>query len=117
MSGTTRLKICGITSLADAELAVGCGAWAIGVILWPGSPRCCTPEQAELIARTLRRSAEICGVFVDEPLDEVSRTVDALGLTMAQLHGDEGPSFCEELRRRTGARVIKAARRRSSFNG
>ena len=92
-----RIKICGITGLDDAELAVEAGAWAVGVILWPGSPRACELEQAELIARTLRRRAEVCGVFVNAPLDEVAAQVDALGLTMVQLHGEEGPAYCEEV--------------------
>ncbi len=105
-----RFKICGITSLDDAQLAVDAGAWAVGTILWEGSPRRCEPEQAELIAHTLRRRALVCGVFHNAPLDEVLSTIDALGLTMAQLHGDEGPSFCDEVRRRTGVPVIKAAR-------
>lgn len=106
----TRIKICGLTSLADAKLAADAGAWALGVILWPGSPRACPLEQAELIARTLRRRAEVCGVYLNAPLDELTAQVDALGLTMVQLHGEEGPAYCEEVRRRTGAKVIKAAR-------
>src|SRR5262249_19844258 len=65
---------------------------------------------AERIAATLRRQAEVCGVFVNAPLDEVTGTADALGLTMVQLHGDEGPAFCADVARRTGAKVVKAAR-------
>lgn len=107
------MKICGITSLGDAQLAVEAGAWALGVILWPGSPRACDPAQAALIARTLRRRVEICGVFVNPPLDEVAAAADTIGLTMVQLHGEEGPAFCDEVRRRTGAKVVKAARVRS----
>lgn len=106
----TRIKICGLTSLADAQLAAAAGAWALGVILWPGSPRACELDQAELIARTLRRRAEVCGVYVNAPLDELAAQVDALGLSMVQLHGEEGPAYCDEVRRRTGAKVIKAAR-------
>ncbi len=110
MPHASRFKICGITGLDDAQLAVDAGAWAVGVILWEGSPRRCDPPQAQLIARTLRRRAFVCGVFHNAPLDEVVGNVDALGLTMAQLHGDEGPSFCDEVRRRTGVAVVKAAR-------
>jgi phosphoribosylanthranilate isomerase len=109
VADATRIKICGITGLDDAQRAVEAGAWAVVLILWPGSPRACDLEQAELIARTLRRSVEVCGVFVNPHLDEVSQRIDALGLTMVQLHGDEGPAFCAEVRRRTGVRVIKAA--------
>ncbi len=110
MPAAPRIKICGITGLDDAERAVQAGAWAVGLILWDGSPRRCDLDEAQLIARRLQRAAEVCGVFVNETLDHVSRTVDAIGLTMVQLHGDEGPSFCEEVRRRTGAKVIKAGR-------
>jgi len=105
-----RVKICGLTSLADAEMALENGAWALGCVMWDGSPRACDPADAQLIARRLGRSAEICGVFVDEPLDDVSRLVEATGFTMVQLHGDEGPSYCEELGRRTGAKIVKVGR-------
>ncbi len=56
----------------------------------------------------LRRRVELCGVFVNAPLEELVGVSEALGLTMLQLHGDEGPALCAEARRRTGARVIKA---------
>lgn len=105
-----RIKFCGITRLEDAQLAVEAGAWAVGLILWPGSRRAVELPEAELIARTLRRQAEVVGVFVNAPLDEIARTVDTVGLTMVQLHGDEGPSFAVEVARRTGAKVVKAAR-------
>ena len=104
-----RAKICGITNLADAELACGMGAWALGMIFFEGSPRRCSHEQAQLIAASLRRRVELCGVFVNAPLQEIVDLGEELGLTLIQLHGDEGPSFCAEVRRRTGARVIKAA--------
>ena len=108
-----RIKFCGITSLSDARLAVEAGAWALGTILWPGSERHCDPAEAARIAGELRRQAEIAGVFVNQPLDEVIGLADGIGLSLVQLHGDEGPSFCAEVARRTGAKVIKAARIRS----
>jgi phosphoribosylanthranilate isomerase len=49
-------------------------------------------------------------VFVNAPLDEVTGVADGIGLTMVQLHGDEGPAYCAEVARRTGAKVVKAAR-------
>ena len=108
-----RIKFCGITGLDDAQRAVEAGAWALGVILFPGSPRRCPLPAAERIAATLRRRVEICGVFVNAPLDEVTATADGVGLTMVQLHGDEGPAYCAEVARRTGAKVMKAARVRT----
>jgi phosphoribosylanthranilate isomerase len=105
----TRIKLCGITTLDDARMAVDAGAWAVGCILWPQSPRMCDPAEAGRIVAAVRRQAQVCGVFVNQHLDEVTGLVDGLGLTMVQLHGDEGPAFCGEVARRTGAKVIKAA--------
>jgi phosphoribosylanthranilate isomerase len=113
MSDAPRIKFCGLTSLPDAQLAVHVGAWAIGLIFWPHSPRRCGLEDASEIAAALKRQAEIVGVFVNPTLDEVARTADAVGLTMLQLHGEEGPAFCAEAGRRTGCKVIKAVRVRS----
>ena len=108
-----KIKFCGITSVSDARLALDAGAWAIGLIFWPGSPRGCDPAAATEIASALKRRAEIVGVFVNPTLDHVVATADAVGLTAVQLHGDEGPSFCAEAGRRTGCKVIKAVRVRS----
>jgi phosphoribosylanthranilate isomerase len=106
----TRIKICGITGLADARQAGELGAWALGMIFWPGSPRVCSIEAAEEIGAELRRRVALTGVFVNATLDEVAATADRASLSLVQLHGDEGPSYCREVERRTGARVIKAAR-------
>ncbi len=102
------VKVCGITRLEDAELAVELGAWAVGMVLYERSPRRCSPAEALRISAALRRRVEVCGVFVNAPLDEVVGTAQELGLTLLQLHGDEGPAFCAEAAHRSGARVIKA---------
>ncbi len=112
-SRSPRVKICGLTDVADAQLAVELGAWALGVVLFPDSVRHCSPQRAAEIATALRRRAEICGVFVNAPLDEVAEAAGAIGLSMIQLHGQEGPAYCAEIARRTGCRVIKAVRVRS----
>src|SRR5580692_8357041 len=104
-----QVKVCGVTRLEDAELAVELGAWAIGMVFYEPSPRRCSREQALRIASELRKRVELCGVFVNAPLDEVVATAQELGLTLLQLHGDEGPAYCAEAGHRTGARVIKAA--------
>jgi phosphoribosylanthranilate isomerase len=109
----TRIKFCGMTTLADAQRAAHAGAWAIGLIFWPGSARRCAIDDATEIAAALRRRVEVAGVFVNATLDHVAQVADAVGLTMLQLHGDEGPAFCAEAARRTGCKVIKAARVRS----
>ena len=105
-----KIKFCGITNPSDAEAAVAAGAWALGMILWRGSRRRCRPEVAAEIAAAHRRRVHIAGVFVNATLDQVTRAADEIGLTLLQLHGDEGPAFCAEAARRTGCRVIKAAR-------
>jgi phosphoribosylanthranilate isomerase len=104
-----RVKVCGVTRLPDAEMAVELGAWALGMIFFEGSPRRCSLTEAQRIVAALRRRVELCGVFVNATLEQVVATSEGLGLSMLQLHGDEGPSFCAEARRRDGARVIKAA--------
>jgi phosphoribosylanthranilate isomerase len=109
----TRIKHCGITSLDDAHLAAEAGAWALGMIFWPGSPRRCALDEAQLIGTALRRTVHLTGVFVNQRLDEIDLAVQTAGLDFVQLHGDEGPAFCGEVARRTGAKVIKAVRVRS----
>src|SRR5688572_11380744 len=110
----TRVKICGITNPADARRAADLGAWAIGMIFWPESPRMCAVEDAEAIGAELHRRLELVGVFVNAPLDEVALIADRCGLTMVQLHGDEGPAYCREAARRTGCKVMKAMRVRDA---
>ncbi len=106
--GVTRVKICGITDPDDARRAVDLGAWALGMIFWSQTPRRCSVEAAEEISASLRRRVELAGVFVNATLDEVATAADAFALSLVQLHGDEGPAYCREVARRTGARVIKA---------
>ncbi len=104
-----KVKICGVARLDDAVLAAELGAWAVGMVFYEPSPRCCPPDEADAIAATLKRRVQLAGVFVNASLDEIGRRSDQLGLNLVQLHGDEGPSFCAEVARRTGARVIKAS--------
>jgi phosphoribosylanthranilate isomerase len=106
----TKVKICGVARPGDARLAAELGAWAVGMVFWPGSPRPCSIDAAEEIGADLRRQVELAGVFVNATLDEVARVADRCGLTILQLHGDEGPAYCQEAARRTGARVMKATR-------
>jgi phosphoribosylanthranilate isomerase len=105
----TRVKVCGITNLDDARRAVDLGAWATGLIFHAPSPRACALPDAEEIGRQLKRSpVEVTGVFVNRPLDEVVAIADACSLSLLQLHGDEGPAYCDEAARRTGCKVMKA---------
>lgn len=110
MEQLPRVKICGLTNLDDARLAVEGGAWALGLIFHRPSPRRCSRAHGAEISSQLRREAEVCGVFVDATLERVTQTADEVGLSLLQFHGDEGPAYCAEVARRTGCRVIKASR-------
>jgi phosphoribosylanthranilate isomerase len=101
----TRVKICGLTRAEDAELAVELGAWALGFILWEGSPRAADPA---LAARYRRSRVLTVAVFVDPTIDEVVSAVEGFGFDAVQLHGSVGTSFCNVVRQRTGAQVIRA---------
>jgi phosphoribosylanthranilate isomerase len=103
-----RVKICGVTNLDDAAEAVRLGAWAIGLIHFAESPRAVESGEAVRIGAAFRRKCQVVGVFVNPELDEVARAVEDEGLTMVQLNGEEGPSFCAEVARKTGVKVIKA---------
>jgi phosphoribosylanthranilate isomerase len=103
-----RVKFCGITDIDDAAEAVRLGAWAIGMIHWGPSPRNVDPAVAAEIAAAFRRKAEIVGVFVNPTLGEVTEAVENEQLSMVQLNGEEGASFCAEVARRAGVKVIKA---------
>jgi len=106
----TKVKFCGITRLEDAEAAIRLDAWAIGLNLWEGSSRFLEAPAAAAIAAAVKRRVEIAGIFVNPALRDVEERSAAIGLTLVQLHGDEGPQFCGEVARRTGCPVIKAVR-------
>ena len=110
----TQVKVCGITRLEDAEEAVRLGAWALGMIFWPGTPRACPVDAAEEIGQSVKRQTEVAGVFVNATMDEVAALADRCSLTVLQLHGDEGPAYCREAARRTGCKVMKAVRVRDA---
>src|SRR6185369_1317962 len=105
-----KVKICGITNLEDALLAVEAGADALGFVFYKESPRHIFPEQAAAIIRQLPPFVQTVGLFVNEALETVNQTADLCGLDIIQLHGDESPEFCAAVRRR----VIKAIRVKNS---
>lgn len=93
------VKICGITRAQDAELAAGLGASALGFVFWPNSPRCVGVETAKAIAAGVPANVLKVGVFVDQPVEEVARIMNEVGLDVAQLHGHESPEYCRRLKR------------------
>jgi len=108
------VKICGVSDPVDARRVADLGAWALGMIFWPQSPRACALDTAEAIGAELQRRLELVGVFVNATLDEIAETADRCNLSVVQLHGDEGPAYCREVARRTGAKVMKAVRVRDA---
>lgn len=91
MSEGVRVKICGITRLEDARAALDHGAWALGFIFHPPSPRFVEPEVARSILRELPEGTRSIGVFVDCPREELREIVETVGLRGVQLHGSEAP--------------------------
>jgi phosphoribosylanthranilate isomerase len=104
------VKICGLTRPEDAVLAAELGAWALGVIFAPESPRRLGVEQAAVVLAAAPGSVERVGVFVNADPREIAAAVAACSLTAVQLHGEESPGECLEVQKRTGALVIKAFR-------
>ncbi|MCU0452183.1 MAG: phosphoribosylanthranilate isomerase [Bacteroidetes bacterium] len=85
------VKICGITNLADAQLAAKVGANAVGFVFHKGSERYIDPERAKSICAALPRHLTKIGVFVHADRPEIAQTAKAVGLSAVQLVGDEGP--------------------------
>lgn len=85
------VKICGLTNLEDAQVAVDAGADLLGFIFHPKSPRYVEPQRAGEILAALALSPHVqtVGVFVNRPIAEVMTILDQTGLSLAQLHGDE----------------------------
>src|SRR5205809_905981 len=86
-----RVKICGITNLDDARMAVQAGADALGFIFVEKTPRFVTPEQVASIVRWLPPFVTPVGVFWDHPTGHVKAVAEACGLRALQFHGDEPP--------------------------
>ncbi|HUK83975.1 MAG TPA: phosphoribosylanthranilate isomerase [Verrucomicrobiae bacterium] len=104
----TKIKICGITNLPDAQLAVELGADALGFIFYPKSPRYIKVTAAADICSVLPPFVAKVGVFVDELEYEIEKALAECLLTALQFHGDEPPGFCQKF----AAKSIKAIRMR-----
>jgi len=108
-----RVKICGITNLADARRAVEGGADLLGFNFVASSPRYVTPARARRIVRKLPGNVSAVGVFQNEKEAKMLQIARNVGLHQLQLHGDESPAMVGRLHRRM--RVIKALRVRKPF--
>lgn len=102
------VKVCGVTRVADARLAVELGARFIGLNFYPPSPRAVAVERAREIAAAVRGQARVVGVFVNRPPAEVEEIAAAVGLDLLQFHGDESPAELLPF----GRRAIKVLRTR-----
>jgi len=107
---SVKVKICGITNLADAQAAVEAGADLLGFVFHEQSPRHVTVKAAKDIARQLPPSVARVGVFVDAPEKLISQALGECGLNVLQFHGDETPKDCVKF----GVMSIKAFRVRDT---
>ena len=105
-----RIKICGITNLADAAVAVNAGADALGFVFYEQSPRRITIPAAAEITRRLHPAILRVGVFVNAPAEFVSQAIAGADLSLLQFHGDETPEFCTQF----GLMSMKAFRMRDA---
>jgi len=100
-----RVKICGITSIADAQVAAAAGADAVGLNFYRESPRFINVGLAGEISRALPESVTKVGVFVNATAAEILDIWERAGLDLVQLHGDEPPELIATLRKESGGDV------------
>ena len=106
----TRVKICGITRVEDAQAAAAHGADAIGLVFYRPSPRCVSLDRARDIAMQTPPFVATVAVFVNPSRDEVERAVGECGVTLLQFHGEEPAEFCAGFSRSEERRVGKECR-------
>ncbi|MBW8864361.1 MAG: phosphoribosylanthranilate isomerase [Verrucomicrobia bacterium] len=107
---SVKVKICGITSVADGLAAAEAGADMIGLMFYEQSPRHITLPQAVEISRALSPYVMRVGVFVNPEADMVLRAIGECGLNLLQFHGDEPSEFCTQF----GVMSMKALRVRDA---
>ena len=90
----TRIKICGITRIADGLAAADAGADAIGLVFWRGTPRFVATAVAREIADALPPFVTRVALFVDPDPAEVRSVLDAVPIDALQFHGDEPRELC-----------------------
>ncbi|MFB7053885.1 phosphoribosylanthranilate isomerase [Streptomyces vinaceus] len=101
------VKICGLKTGPDVDVAVAAGADAVGFVFAAGSPRTIGAAEARELAARVPEPVLTVGVFRGQPVDEVRRLTEESGVRGVQLHGDEGPEFYEALR--AGGRTLLRA--------
>lgn len=106
-----KVKICGVTSVADGRLALELGADLLGLNFYPPSPRYLPRDRAAALLAGLPAETVGVGLFVDATMDEIAATLETCPLPYVQLHGAETPAFCRQVAA-LGVTVIKALRLR-----
>lgn len=110
-----RVKICGITKLEQGNAIAQMGATALGFICVPSSPRYVSPGEISVAIQGLSQQVDCIGVFANTTVAEICQTVTATGLSGVQLHGNESPEFCQQLRQSLPEiEIIKALRVRTT---
>ncbi|WP_431283694.1 phosphoribosylanthranilate isomerase [Humitalea sp. 24SJ18S-53] len=104
----TEIKICGLSDAAGFDAACAAGADYVGFVFFPASPRNVTPEQAAALSARQQGGPIRVGLFVDADDDAIARVLDVVPLGILQLHGEESPARCAELRQKFGLPVMKA---------
>lgn len=102
----TRIKICGITRREDAVCAVQNGADAIGLVMYPHSPRAVSVQQARLLRSDVPAFTDVVVLLVNASRDQVLQIIDQVAPDLLQFHGDESPEFCASF----GHRYVRAFR-------
>lgn len=92
-----RCKICGITSLKDAMMAIDAGADALGFVFYKKSPRYISPSDAEKIISKLPPFVEKVALFVNEEASDIDKMCTISGATLAQLHFNVSQELCDAL--------------------
>lgn len=104
---TVRIKVCGLTNVAQALDCAAAGADWVGLNFHPGSPRRVDVALAAEIVAALPSSTAAVGLFVDRPPDEVAAVADRTQIGIVQLHGQEPP---EDLMKLRHLRLVRAFR-------
>lgn len=116
-NGMTRIKICGVTNLVDAFMAVQLGADAIGFI-FTDSKRKVSPQIARSIIRRLPPMITTVGVFMNTSSRYVNKIAEYTGVDIVQLHGDESSEYCSKIAKRVIKRIaVKRNDTRDSLIG
>ncbi len=102
----TRVKICGITNIDDAHIAIRYGADALGFIFFNKSDRNISLKRAQVIVESLPPFVDVVALFVNANPENVCRIIESLDPNILQFHGDESPAFCDQF----GKPYIRAIR-------